>query len=122
MAQHAPLTAFLAQADADVGPGTSHEFLASTGRRLVTGHIIPEEEFPRTGAPTSSDLGSLLRTLHSLGPAVDWILAPAIKSATEALLGFTSASRGRPPDGRVLPYMLTHKSVLGPKATENHYG
>ena len=64
MAQHAPLTTFLAQADADVGPGTSHEFLASTGRRLVTGHIIPEEEFPRTGAPTSSDLGSLLRTLH----------------------------------------------------------
>ena len=72
MAQHAPLTAFLAQADADVGPGTSHEFLASTGRRLVTGHVLPEEEFPRTGTPNSSDLGSLLRTLHSLGTAVDW--------------------------------------------------
>ena len=42
MAQHAPLTAFLAQADADVGPGTSHEFLASTGRRLVTDPPIAE--------------------------------------------------------------------------------
>ena len=108
MAQHAPLTAFLAQADADVGPGTSHEFLASTGRRLVTGHIIPEEEFPRTGAPTSSDLGSLLRTLHSLGPAVDWTEMSAAdathcgsydaiynRPSTDVWIGYQSAKCGR---------------------------
>lgn len=72
MAQHAPLTQFLARLNTDLGDGTHSEFLAATGRRLVAGHVLPDEEFPRTGAPNASDLGSLLRTLHSLGGAVDW--------------------------------------------------
>ena len=72
MAQHPTLTAFLAQVDADVGAGTSTEFLTSTGRRLVAAHILAEKDFPKTGQPGSAELGGLLRTLHSLGPAVDW--------------------------------------------------
>ena len=72
MALHAPLTHFLARLDADLGAGTGAEFLAATGRRLVAGQILPEEEFSRTGQPSASDLGSLLRPLHSLGAQVDW--------------------------------------------------
>ena len=37
---HAPLTAFLARLNTDMGAGTSTEFLASTGRRLVASHIL----------------------------------------------------------------------------------
>eukprot|EP01043_Picozoa_sp_COSAG02_P084655 COSAG02_NODE_22449_length_751_cov_1.131700_1_plen_75_part_00 len=48
MALHAPLTHFLARLDADLGAGTGGEFLAATGRHLVAGHILPEEEFSRT--------------------------------------------------------------------------
>ena len=72
MALHAPLTQFLARLNTDLGVGTSNEFLGATGRRLVAAHVLPEEEFSRTGQPSDSDLGSLLRTLHSLGAAVDW--------------------------------------------------
>ena len=72
MAMHAPLSQFLARLDTDLGAGTGGEFLAATGRRLVASHVLPEEEFARSGQPSDSDLGSLLRTLHSLGAAVDW--------------------------------------------------
>ena len=34
MALHAPLTAFLARLNTDLGAGTGAEFLAATGRRL----------------------------------------------------------------------------------------
>ena len=72
MATHAPLTQFLARLNTDLGAGTGVEFLAATGRRLVAAHVLPEEEFSRQGQPNDSDLGSLLRLLHTLGPAVDW--------------------------------------------------
>ena len=71
MALHAPLSQFLGRLNTDLGAGTGGEFLAATGRRLVASHVLPEEEFCRTGQPSDSDLGSLLRTLHSLGAAVD---------------------------------------------------
>ena len=61
MALHAPLTQFLARLNTDLGVGTSNEFLGATGRRLVAAHVLPEEEFSRTGQPSDSDLGSLLR-------------------------------------------------------------
>jgi hypothetical protein len=52
MALHAPLTHFLARLNTDLGAGTGGEFLAATGRRLVAGHVLPEEEFSRTaGTP-----------------------------------------------------------------------
>ena len=59
MAQHPALTTFLAQLDADVGAGTSTEFLTSTGRRLVAAHILAEKDFPKTGQPRFP-----LRDLH----------------------------------------------------------
>ena len=72
MADHAPLVNFLSRLNADVGAGTDKEFLAATGRRLAAAHILPEEEFCRQGQPSPSDLGSLLRLLHSIGGEIDW--------------------------------------------------
>ena len=39
MALNPALTTFLTRLDADVGAGTSTQFLASTGRRLVASHV-----------------------------------------------------------------------------------
>ena len=72
MAQHAPLTNFLSRLNTDVGAGTETEFLATTGRRLSAAQILPEEEFCKQGQPSASELGSLLRVLHSVGGDVDW--------------------------------------------------
>ena len=83
MAIHAPLTEFLARLNTDLGAGTGAEFLAATGRRLVAAHVLPEEEFSRQGQPNDSDLGSLLRTLHSLGPAVNWAGAATVGHASK---------------------------------------
>ena len=129
MAQHVPLTQFLARLDTDLGAGTHSEFLAATGRRLVAGHVIPDEEFPRTGPPSASDLGSLLRTLHSLGGAVDWAGAATtghgskieffasvgvdLADATKAALLTRGHAVGRGKGFCLI--MLSHKSVFRSK-------
>ena len=86
MALHAPLTQFLTRLDADLGAGAGAEFLSATGRHLVAGHVIPEEDFSRAGQPSDSDLGSLLRTLHSLGAQVDWTSAATAGHACKRLV------------------------------------
>ena len=72
MAQHAPLVNFLSRLNTDVGAGTDKEFLTTTGRRLAAAQILPEEDFGKQGQPSSSELGALLRILHSVGGDVDW--------------------------------------------------
>ena len=94
MALHAPLTQFLARLNTDLGAGTGVEFLAATGRRLVATHVLPEEEFSRQGQPNDSDLGSLLRTLHSLGPAVNWAEPRLIQMGRVGLYHGTVAESG----------------------------
>ena len=69
---HQPLLTFLAALNADIGAGTSVSFLTSLGRRLVLGHVLREQDFPKTGAPSPADLGILMNTLHALGHLVDW--------------------------------------------------
>ena len=70
--QHPPLTAFLQSLETDVAAGTRNAFLSALGKKLVLAHVIPEEDFAKTGAASDADLGGLLHKLHALGHAVDW--------------------------------------------------
>ena len=53
--QHPPLTAFLQSLETDAAAGTRNAFLSALGKKLVLAHIIPEEDFTKTGAASDAD-------------------------------------------------------------------
>eukprot|EP01043_Picozoa_sp_COSAG02_P018163 COSAG02_NODE_841_length_16613_cov_61.635703_9_plen_489_part_00 len=69
---HPPLLVFMNDLNTNLGPNASTTFLTALGRRLVLGHILPEKEFPKSGAPAPADLGLLMNSLHGLGALVPW--------------------------------------------------
>ena len=109
LVQHPPLTAFLQHLETDVAPGTRNEFLSALGKKLVLAHIIPEEDFTKTGTPSDADLGGLLHKLHALGPAIDWT---AINTAHPDAITFF-ATAGEEAMTMVKTTMLMRAQALG---------
>ena len=88
-ATHHPLTVFLQALESDIAAGTRNKFLAALGKKLVLAHIIPEEDFTKTGPPSDADLGGLLHKLHALGHAIDWT---SVETAHADAITFFSTS------------------------------
>ena len=107
--EYVPLTAFLHSLDTDVAVGTRNAFLSALGRKLVLAHIIPEEDFAKTGPPSDADLGGLLNKLHALGPAVDW--TAVITAHPDAVTFFATA--GETVMGEIKTAMLMRAQAAG---------
>ena len=107
--EYVPLTAFLHSLDTDVAAGTRNAFLSALGRKLVLAHIIPEEDFAKTGPPSDADLGGLLNKLHALGPAVDW--TAVITAHPDAVTFFATA--GETVMGEIKTAMLMRAQAAG---------
>jgi hypothetical protein len=75
----------------------------------VLAHIIPEEDFAKTGPPSDADLGGLLNKLHALGPAVDW--TAVITAHADAVTFFATA--GETVMGEIKTAMLMRAQAAG---------